>query len=103
VTGGFSCHDAGQLEWASSGGRLHWLRRWRKWVLFSLHLPKILAGRQGAVNELCGKCDGTSFFWKVRSTHGSTFGSFSAHVGYLTDIVLGDCRVRFNSASLLTH
>ena len=38
-TGGFSCRDAGQLEWTSSGGRLHRLRRWRKRVLFSLHLP----------------------------------------------------------------
>ena len=39
ATGGFSCRDAGQLEWPSSGGRLHRLRRWRKQVLFSLHLP----------------------------------------------------------------
>ena len=39
ATGGFSCHDAGQLEWASSSGRLPRLRRWRKQVLFSLHLP----------------------------------------------------------------
>ena len=39
ATGGFSCRDPGQLEWPSSGGRLHRLRRWRKRVLFSLHLP----------------------------------------------------------------
>ena len=39
ATGGFSCRDAGQLEWPSSGGRLHRVRRWRKRVLFSLHLP----------------------------------------------------------------
>ena len=39
ATGGFSCRDPGQLEWPSSGGRLHRLRRWRKQVLFSLRLP----------------------------------------------------------------
>ena len=39
ATGGFSCRDPGQLEWPSSSGRLPRLRRWRKRVLFSLHLP----------------------------------------------------------------
>ena len=39
ATGGFSCRDAGQLEWPSSGGRLRQLRRRRRRVLFSLHLP----------------------------------------------------------------
>ena len=39
ATGGFSCRDAGQLQWASSGGRLHRLRwRWKR-VLFLLLLP----------------------------------------------------------------
>jgi len=39
ATGGFSCRDAGQLEWPSSGGRLHRLRRWWTRALFSLFLP----------------------------------------------------------------
>ena len=34
ATGGFSCRDAGQLEWPSSGGRLHRLRRWWTRALF---------------------------------------------------------------------